>query len=93
MFGGAHDTGGMYRLVGGDHHKSLHLKFVCKIRQTFSAKHVVLDGLADILLHQWNMLVGRSVKDDIGAMCLEYLTYTWLVGNVANQSKNLRVRI
>ena len=63
--GRAHDIGGIDRLIGGDHHKALHLIFFGKVHHVERAEDIVLDRLGRRNLHQRNMLMRRRVEHDL----------------------------
>ena len=65
---GAHDIGGIYRLVGGDHDK-----FFCTVLGSRhgglpGAEHIVLHSLVRAVFHQRHMLVGCGMIYDIRLM-------------------------
>ena len=69
--GRAHDVGGAHGLVGGDEHQVLRPVLRGQLRDVPGAEHVVGDRLADVVLHQRDVLVGRRVEDGVGTVALE----------------------
>jgi len=53
-----------------------------KVRHVFCAKHVIDDALANILLDQWDVFVGRSMKDEFGTVIAKNLLETRFVCDV-----------
>ena len=63
--GGAHDVGGVDRLVRADQDEALDAVLLAQLHQVESAEHVVADGFAHVALHERHVLVGRRVQHDI----------------------------
>jgi len=69
--GGAHDGGGVHRLVGGDVDEDFHVVLQGEFRKILGAEDVVEDGFFGVLLHEGDVLVGRRVEDHLGGVGLE----------------------
>ena len=69
--GGTHHVGGVHCLVGGNHHELLHPMLAGNLGHVDGALHVGDDGLAGVLLHERNVLVGSGMEDD-GGLVLGY---------------------
>src|SRR5215208_7369475 len=63
-FGGAINGGGSNRLVSGDQNKSFHLVIEASLHNIPRAQYVIRDCLDYVHFHQWDMLVGRGMKDN-----------------------------
>ncbi len=63
--GRAHDVGGIDRLIGGDHDKSLYPVFFSKIDHVERAEDIVLNRFGRRNLHQRNMFMRRRVEHDL----------------------------
>ena len=64
-FGRAHDVGGIYRFIGGDHHESFSTLRAPPGSESDQSQHVVFDCLLHVLFHHRNMLVGRGMKHNL----------------------------
>ena len=64
--GGTHYVGGVHGLVGGNHHELLHPVLAGNLGHVDGALYVGDDGLAGVLLHERNVLVGSGMEDDGG---------------------------
>ena len=84
VLGGAHDARGVDRLVGGDEDEIADAEFRGQVGQALRAADVVLDRLADIGLHQRDVLVGGGVEDDLRLVFLEELPHSRLVGDAGD---------
>lgn len=62
---GAHDVGGVHRLVGGDQDKAPDVALRGHFRGLIGAKDVVQDCLLAALLHEGHVLVGGGVDDNV----------------------------
>ena len=83
--GGAHDVGGVDRLVAGDVDEALDVEARGHVGQDAGAPGVVAHGLPGVVLFQdGNVLVGGGVVDDGGAVALEDLLQARGVLDVAN---------
>ena len=70
---GAHDVGGVDRLIGGNQNKSLAAVGHGGVGRLISTDHVVLDGFAGTDLHQRHMLVSRRVVHDLGLILFKHM--------------------
>ena len=91
--GSAHDVGGVHGLVGGDQDKALTAMHHGGIGRLVGADGVVLDGLTGAVFHEGDVLVGRSVIDDLGMILLKDLEDTPAVADGADQDHKVQVRI
>ena len=82
--GGAHDIGGIHRLVGGHHHEALGLIDLTELHQIFRAEDIVINGLHAVMLHEGHMLMGCRVDDDLGAILIEYPLQRLFMGDGAD---------
>ena len=83
--GGAHDVGGVDRLVAGDVDEALDVEARGHVGQDAGAPGVVAHGLPGVVLFQdGNVLVGGGVVDDGGTMALEDLLQARGVLDVAD---------
>ena len=82
---GAHDVGGVDGLVGGNEDKALAAVEHGGIGRAVGAEGVVLNGLTGAVLHEWDMLVGGGVVDQLGAVGAEDLVQTAAVPNRADE--------
>ena len=64
-FGGAHDAGGVYGFVGGDHDEDFRPVAVGRFGDGLGAEDVVVDGFFGLPLHEGDVLVGGGVEDDL----------------------------
>ena len=91
--GGAHDVGGVDGLVRGDEDKTLAAVDHGGVGRLVGADGVVLDGLAGAILHEGNMLMRRSVIDDLRLVLLKDLEHSSAVADGADQGDEVQVRI
>ena len=83
--GGAHDVGGVDRLVAGDVDEALDVEARGHVGQDAGAPGVVAHGLPGVVLFQdGNVLVGGGVVDDGGTVALEDLLQARGVLDVAD---------
>ena len=66
--GSAHEVGGIHSLIRGDHDKFLDAELLRRPHHMICAENVILDGLLWAFLHQRDMLVGRRMEHDVGAI-------------------------
>ena len=71
--GGAHEVGGVYRLVGGNHHKFLRAVLLRCPHHMIGAEDVVLHCLRGAFFHEGHMLVGRRVEHHLGTVIVKEL--------------------
>src|SRR5207247_5976594 len=67
-FGRAHDAGGVYGFVGGDHDKGGCAASGGGVGYDLGAEDVVLDRFAGVELHHGDVLVGGAVEDHLGTL-------------------------
>ncbi len=69
--GAPHDIGRVDGLVRGDHDHLLHPVLNALVSYISRTDHIDKHGLARILLHQGDMLVGSGMEDDLRMVCPE----------------------
>ena len=89
---GAHDIGGVYRLVGGDHHKALNAVFDRHVRHVLCSQNVSLNSLVREIFHQRHMLVSRRVIDYIRPHFAEDLLHADTISYIADNRDETFVR-
>ena len=89
---GAHDVGGVHGLVGGDEDKALTAVHHGGIGRFIAAEGVVLNGLAGAVLHEGDMLMGRSVIDDLRPVIGKNLEHPSAVADGADEGHKIQVR-
>ena len=67
-FAGAHDVGGVHRLVGGNEDEALAPAPRRRLRHDLGAEDVVVQGGGDLVLQQRHVLVGGGVEDHLRAL-------------------------
>ena len=90
---GAHDVRGVHGLVGGDEDKALTAVHHGGIGGLIGAEGVVLDGLTGAVLHEGDMLMGRSVIDDLRPVFGEHLEHPSAVADGADEGHEVEVRM
>ena len=78
---GAHDVGGIDRLVGGDHHEPLCAVFLGALGDVICAENVVAHRLFGAVLHQRDVLMRRRVDDDFRFELVEHLIQRRFIAN------------
>ena len=91
--GGAHDAGGVHRLVRGDHDETLHPVLDGQGGQMHGPLHVIDHGRARVLLHQRNMLVGGRMENHIRPVQLHAFLQLAAVADIGDGSGNGNVGI
>ena len=61
----SHHIGRVHRLVSGNHHELLHTILDGEVRNHTGAPDIVLDGLGRVILHHRDVLVSRSVENEV----------------------------
>ena len=89
--GGAHDIGGVHRLVRADHHEALCAVFLAAVDHVPAAEHVVLYGLDAVVLHQRHVLVRRGIDHYLGFVGFEYSFECFYVGDRADLDLGLQI--
>src|SRR5690606_10053187 len=69
--GGAHDRGGVHRLVRRDVHEVGDAVLERELDEVAAADYVVEDRLFRVLLHERHVLVSSGMEDDVGAVAVE----------------------
>ena len=64
-----------------------------RIRHELGAEHVVLDRLAEVALHHWNVFVGGGVKHHVRPVALHQRSHARFVGDVGHAGDELDVRL
>ena len=77
--GCSHYVGGIYRFVGGNHHKSFNSVFFGKLNGVECTEHVVFDCLAAVMLHKGHVLVSCRMENHLRSVYKEYLFKSRLV--------------
>ena len=70
----AHHACGIDRFIRRDQHKTLDPGRQRGLGHNTCPKDIVPDGLARIVLHQWHMLMGRRMKNQLRRILGQYLT-------------------
>ena len=87
--GGAHDVGGIDRLVGRDQHEGLDAGLEGRLGRVPRADDVVVDALDHVVLDDRHVLVGGGVIDGLHAEGGEHLAHAVAVMRVAEQRHDL----
>ena len=90
---GAHDIGGIDRLVRGDQDKALAAVDHRRVRGLIGSDRIVLDRLVGAVLHQRNMLMSRSVIYDLRPVLLKDIEDLAAVAHRADQHHKIELRI
>ena len=91
--GGAHDVGGVDRLVRRDEDKALAAVDHRGVGGLVCANRVVLDRLAGAILHERHVLVRGGVVDDLRVVLFEHIEHLATVADRADQGVNLQFRV
>ena len=92
-FAGSHDVRRIYRLVGGDHDKSLYTAHGSCLRGLKGTEHVILDRLGRTVLHKRYMLMRRGMVYDIGPVFRENIIHAVSIAHGCNQYHQIQLRI
>ncbi|OPZ73973.1 MAG: hypothetical protein BWY80_00762 [Firmicutes bacterium ADurb.Bin456] len=83
-FGGAHDAGGIDRLVGGNHYKHFGPEAASCPGCVAGAQDVCLHCFGGVELHQGHVFMGGGMEDNVRPVLLEDCVYPGLVPNIGN---------
>ena len=89
---GAHDIRGVHGLVGGDQDKALTAVNHGGIGGLIGAEGVVLNRLTGAVLHEGDMLMGRSVINDLRPVIGKDLKHPSAVADGADEGHEVQVR-
>ena len=89
----AHDIRRVHGLVRGDQDKALTAMHHGGVGGLIGPEGVVLDRLAGAVLHEGNMLMGRSVIDNLRMKLRKHLEHSSAVADRADQGHEVQVRI
>lgn len=89
---GTHDVGGVDRLVCGDHEHLFHVVLEAEVGDVAGADDVDEDALAGVFLHEWDVLVGGGVEDNLGAVLLKDVADAVLDADVTDDGDEVEVR-
>ena len=89
--GGAHHACPVHGLVRRDHDEVLRPELRRNGRQVQGAKHVVLDRLEDVLLHERNMFVRRRMVQDRRPVPVEHFRHAGAVLNAPDFGEESRI--
>ena len=71
--GRSHHVGGVYRLIRGDEYKLFYLIESRQVCHILGTKHIGMDGLLWVVLHQGHVLVGRCMENELRTVVLKNL--------------------
>jgi hypothetical protein len=83
----------VYSLVGGNKYKLLGFIFYCKLGNQLGTSYIHPEGLMGLTFHYRNMLVGCSMKHNLGPVPAEYELHLAGIGNVSDNYLAGAVRI
>ena len=90
---GAHDVGGIHRLIRGDQHELLHAVLHRGHGHFIGAEDVVLDGLVGAVLHQGDVLVGGGVEHQLRSVLGHDVVQTAHVPHGADEHLQIQLRM
>ena len=64
--GRSHDIGRVDGFIGRDHDELVYVVLDCHIGYVTRTVDIRMDGFAGVLFHQWHMLVGGGMEDQLG---------------------------
>ena len=88
----AHHAGRTYGFIGGDEHESFYPMPDRCFNDILRAEHVVRDCLFDVGFHERNMLVRRSVKDNLRLVLSENFFNAIQIADIGNDRLKVECR-
>ena len=89
--GRPHHVGGVYRLVGTDHHELAHVVVQRERRHVERADDVILDGLHGVCLHERHVLVRGGMEHHLGLVLLENLVHAEVVAHARDKRHQVQL--
>ncbi len=79
---GPHHASGVYRFIGRDVDKSLHLILICQLAQDDRPHHINSHCLIRMFLQEGDVFVSCDMKHNVGALLLENLFHSPGIGDI-----------
>ena len=90
---GAHNVGGVDRLIGADQYEALTTIDHSRIGSFICTNYIVFNGFTGTCLHQRHMLMGCCVVDYIRPVCRKKAGQTAAIPHGTNQNLQIQLRI
>ena len=89
----SHYIGRIYSLIGRNHDHFLSSVFHCHISNLARADNIDQYSFTGIFLHQWNMLVGSGMKNNLRMISLKNHTEAFNDTYISNDGNKVKIRI